>query len=206
VIAIAPAPPANRWPVAVKASAVAGGALIDLAAVDLLMFDASLPLAARASAAAALHALAVVLIWAVPNVRTSRRRLAAAAVLAMPLAGLAVAAAAFAGGGRRKIVMRHARARRRAATSRLADARRLMDALGPYDALARGDDERRLAALRALGSRADPEAIVSLRHAAASDDPDLAWSAALALDEIAERAERRLRPLPRAKKPQRAAV
>jgi len=45
--------------------------------------------------------------------------------------------------------------------------------------------------LATLVRRIDTEALASLRWAMASPDPDLALSAALALDEIGERAERR---------------
>ena len=57
------------------------------------------------------------------------------------------------------------------------------------DALERGDDEQRRAALWALSRAGGPEAIALLRRTAAGRDPDLALSAALALDEIAERSE-----------------
>ena len=69
--------------------------------------------------------------------------------------------------------------------------RRLAGALSPCDALACGDVDERRSALSALGRREDPEAIALLRRAAAGPDPDLAMSAALVLDEIGERAERR---------------
>ena len=72
---------------------------------------------------------------------------------------------------------------------------RLGGGLSPYDALDGGDEEQRRAALLALSRRGDPEAIALLRRAAAGRDPDLALSAALVLDEIGERAERRVERL-----------
>ena len=69
---------------------------------------------------------------------------------------------------------------------------RLGGALSPCDALDCGDEEQRRAALAALSRRGDSEAIALLRRAAGGRDPDLALSAALALDEIGERAERQM--------------
>jgi HEAT repeat protein len=70
---------------------------------------------------------------------------------------------------------------------------RMAGALSPSDALESDDEDQRREAFAALSRRGDPEAIVLLRRAAASRDPDVALSAALALDEIGERAERELR-------------
>jgi len=74
----------------------------------------------------------------------------------------------------------------------MAALKHLGGALSTYDALESGDDERRRAALSALSRRGDPEAIALLRRAAAGRDSDLALCAALVLDEIAERTERRI--------------
>ena len=71
---------------------------------------------------------------------------------------------------------------------------RLGDALSPRDALDCGDEEQRRAALSALSRREDLEAITLLRRATAGSDPALAVSAALILDEVGERAERRMKP------------
>jgi HEAT repeat protein len=68
---------------------------------------------------------------------------------------------------------------------------RLGSALSPCDALGPGDEEQRRSALSELSRRSDPEAIAVLRWATAGRDPDLALSAALVLDVIRERAERR---------------
>jgi len=77
----------------------------------------------------------------------------------------------------------------------MAAMQRLGTALSPCDALDRGDEEQRRAALSALSRREDPEAIALLRRTAAGRDPDLALPAALVLDEIGERAERHVNRL-----------
>jgi HEAT repeat protein len=91
---------------------------------------------------------------------------------------------------------RRRKARRRPPLT-VAAIQHLGDALSPCEALDCGDEEQRRAALSALSGRGDPEAIMLLRRAAASRDSDLALSAALVLDEISERVERRAdRPAP----------
>ena len=77
----------------------------------------------------------------------------------------------------------------------MASVQRLGTALSPCDALDCGDEEQRRAALSALSRREDSEAIALLRRTAAGRDPDLALPAALVLDEIGERAERRVNRL-----------
>jgi HEAT repeat protein len=90
-------------------------------------------------------------------------------------------------------VRRRKPARRGVALTRAA-IQQLVDALSPSDALDCGEEEQRRAALSALSRREDPEAIALLRRAAAGHDQDLALSAALILDDVGERAERRTDP------------
>lgn len=140
--------------------------------------------------AAVAHGSAVLLVSSLSGVRTSRLRLCVAAAIAIPLAGVAMAAAIAVTKGRGSAgVVRRARALGRRA---LAPTGAPGSALPPWDALHCGDEEARRDALSLLSRRTDPEAIVLLRRTAAGRDSDLALSAALVLDEIAERVERDL--------------
>ena len=167
-------------------------AAVDAIAAGSLLVRAPLASPLAALAVALLHGMAVLLVCALPRARPSRRWLCVTAVMAVPLVGVAVAGALWFTRGRGSI----ARARRRRARPGPAltiDAvQRLGSALSPCDALGCGDEEQRRGALSGLSRRADPEAIVLLRRAAAGDDPDLALYAALVLDEVGERAERQL--------------
>jgi hypothetical protein len=171
-------------------------AVVDAVAAGLLLFDAPLapPLAPpfKSLAVALLHGIAVLLVCGLPRARPSRRWLCVTAVMAVPLVGVAVAGALSFTRGRGSIAMGRRRKSRPGPTLTIDAVQRLGSALSPYDALGCGDAEQRRGALSGLSRRGDPGAIVLLRRAAAGDDPDLALSAALVLDEIGERTEREL--------------
>jgi phosphate/sulfate permease len=167
-------------------------AAVDAVAAVLLLVSTPLPLSVELLVAAIAHGIAVLLLSTTSAVRPSRRWLSVAALMVVPFVGVAVASALMFTSGRGLVMKRSvARARRRPAATRTA-LRRLGSALSPYEALECGDEEQRRAALAKLARRRDPEAITLLKRTAASRDPDLALSAALVLDEIRERAERRL--------------
>jgi HEAT repeat protein len=171
--------------------AITSAAAIDALAVAILIHATSLASPLEGLVAVALHIAAVMLLLVLHGGRASRRRLSFAAALTVPVVGVAIAAAAMESRGRRgALVWRHRDARRRRAPLK-ATLERLGSALSPCDALGPGDEEQRRSALSALSRRNDPEAISVLRWAAAGRDPDLALSAALVLDVIRERAERR---------------
>jgi hypothetical protein len=177
---------------------VAACAAVDAVATGIVLLGTPLPRSLEWLAAAVLHGMAVLLLLGLARARPSRRWLSAAAVLVVPCVGAAVATAILATRGRGSTsIGRRRKARRRPALT-MAAMQRLADALSPCDALDSGDLDERRAALLALSRRRDPEAIALLRWAAASRDPDLALPAALALDEIGERAERQLGRLDRA--------
>jgi hypothetical protein len=161
-------------------------------AATILLSGAALPAPVACGAAAALHVAAVLLAGAASRMRPDRRPACIAAVLAIPLAGAAVATVLLVTQGRRA---EHG-ARRRTTPRPLALTAATLVALAntpsPCDALAWGDEDERRAAFSVLSRRADPEAIALLRRTAAGRDPDVALAAALALDEIGERIE--LRP------------
>ena len=190
--------PAIRWSVpAVRVGHVSDAARLGAAATAeamaaaTLLLGGGLPLAQVWPIAATWHGLAVGLVATLPRSRPSCRWLAAAAILTVPIAGVAIAVAAVVTRGRGLAgALRRRRASLRPRLT-VAAMRRLAGALSPCDALACGDVDERRSALSALGRREDPEAIALLRRAAAGRDPDLAMSAALVLDEIGERAERR---------------
>lgn len=178
------------------AAPLAGAAVLDAAAAAMLMGVASLPAMLHAAIAVALHGAAVLLLASRPVAQPSRRWLCLAALLAIPGAGVGIAIVLL-GTRTRGLAVQ---GRRKGAAPRRAfgvsAALGLRDALSPCEALFCGDAERRGAAVAALVQRDDPESVVLLRRAAAHPDPDLALIAALALDEISERAEWRhsLRP------------
>lgn len=174
-----------------RAALVVACALVDALATVILLLGAAHRRELEWVAAVGLHLLAALLLAILPTEQSSRRWLSMAAALAVPGAGFGVAAVVLATRGRGTAALeRRPRARRPPALTPEA-AKRLAGGLSPGDALHCGDDERRRAALLALARRADPEAMTLLRRAAADRDPDLALSAALALDEIRERVERR---------------
>jgi len=169
---------------------LAACAAVDALAAAMLLVPAPLSPVLTGLAAATLHAAAVVLLLGATRARASRVSLGAAATLAVPGAGVAVAAVVILAKGRERVRKSWGwTAVRRA--PRPADAlHRLGHALSPCDALDRGNEEQRLAALSTLARRADRDAIALLRRASTAADPDLALAAALALDEIGERFER----------------
>lgn len=169
-------------------------AALDAFAAALLLVRAPLPAAFTAPVAVTVHAAAILLLHLAMRARASRGTLGAAAALAIPGAGIAVAAALLFTKGRERSPRRSA-PRMRVSVSRSMHALRWLGrALCPCDALERGNDEQRRAALVALTRRADREAIALLRRASAAADPELALAAAIALDEIGKRFERDATP------------
>ena len=172
------------------AALVAPCAAADAIAAGILLLGVPLP-PFESLALAVLHGAAVLLLCeGLAGVRPSRRFLCTAAVLAVPFVGAAVALAALLTRGRDSAALGFRMRTRRRRPLTAAAVQRLADALSPWDALECGDEEERRAALSRLSRRRDPEAIALLRRAAGGSDPNLALSAALALDEIGERAER----------------
>ncbi len=163
------------------------GALIAAASADAVAAGLLL----LGTAVAVWHGAAVLLVSGSTRTLPSRRWLCVAATLTVPFLGAAVAAAAVLTRGRAASAIGRRRAHPRPML-RMAAIQRIGSALSPCDALVCGDAEQRRAALFALSLRADSESIALLRRAASGCDPDLAMSAALVLDEISERAERRL--------------
>ena len=167
-------------------------AAVDAVAAGILLLGTPLP--QQVLAAVVAHGAAVLVLSRVARARPSRRWLYIAAVLVVPFAGAAVAVAIFVTKGRGSTATwRRRKARRRLALTTAA-MRHLGVALSPSDALDWGDEEQRRVALSALSHREDPEAIALLRRTTTCSDPDLALSAALVLDEIGERAERKVEP------------
>lgn len=177
-----------------QVAALAACAAVDALAVGILLVGTPLPLPLEGVAAAVSHGTAVILLSGLARGRPSRQWLCVGAALAVPLIGTAVAAAILATRGRAWTPRRRRGGAHRRPALALVEMKRLGGALSPCDALERGDEEQRGAALRALSRRDDPEAIALLRRVAAGPEPDLALFAALVLDEIGERAERRSRP------------
>ena len=167
-------------------------AAVDAVAAGILLFGTPLPLSLEALAAAVAHGTAVLVMSGLARARPSRRWLCVAAVLAVPFVGAAVATAIFFARGDGSTAKRRRRETRRRAALTMAGVKRLGAALSLCDALDGGDEEQRRAALSVLSQREDPEAIALLLRAARGRDPDLALSAALVLDEIGERAERKV--------------
>jgi hypothetical protein len=169
------------------------GVAVDAAVAAALLLGTPLPPPLEGGIAAGLHGIAVLFLAIPSGRRPSRRWLGIAAALTVPLLGAAVAVATYATPGQGAMrLRRHVLARPRRPPTPSA-WRRLGGALSVCDALVAGDAERRRAALASLARRGDSEAIAVLRRAAGGRDPDLALSAAIVLDEIGERAERRLR-------------
>ena len=165
--------------------------LVDAVAAGILVLGTPLPPLLEGFAAAVAHSAAVLLLSGIAPAQPSRRWLCVAAMLAVPFVGAAVATASYLTRGRGSFALARRRKMPRRPVLSASAIRRLRGALSPCEALQCGDEERRRAALSGLSRRADPEAIALLRRAAASEDPDLALSAALVLDDIGERAERR---------------
>ena len=164
---------------------------VDAVATWILLAGSPLQPPLGGFVAAASHGTAVLLLSRLDRGRPSRRWLGVAAMLAVPCVGAAVAAAVLVTKGRGSVVMERRREVPPRPISLRPAIRRLARAPSLCDALYRGGAEDRRAALSTLSRRSDPVAIALLRWAAGSPDPDLALSAALVLDEISERAERR---------------
>ena len=184
--------PSDREVQPLGAAVLIACAVVDAVAAGLLLFGAPFAPPLKNLAIALLHGIAVLLVCGLPRARPSRRWLCVTAVMAVPLVGVAVAGALSFTRGRGSIAMGRRRKSRPGPALTSDAVRRLGRALSPYDALGCGDEEQRRGALSGLLRRGDPEAIVLLRRAAAGDDPDLALSTALVLDEIGERTERQL--------------
>jgi hypothetical protein len=166
-------------------------AAADAVAAAILLVDVPLSPLLQGVVLAVTHETAVLVLFFMTRGRPSRRWLCVAAVTLVPLVGAAVAAATLVTRGRATAATGpHPKARPRPALT-MAAMERLGDSLSPCDALSCDDEEARHAAMSALSQRGDREAIALLRWAAAGHDADLALSAALALDEIGKRAERR---------------
>ncbi|HUD73126.1 MAG TPA: hypothetical protein VMQ62_14295 [Dongiaceae bacterium] len=172
-------------------AAISGG--LDAAAAALLIGSAPQPDAVAVAIAAGLHLAAAWLLASWPGRNDGRRLLGAATVLAIPCIGAVIAAAVLStrGEGTAGSGLDFGRVDR-SSPARPA-VTRSEDLIPTCDALLDGDEERRRAALAGLTRRADPEGMLLLRWAARGDDPDLALLAALALDEIGERAPGRSR-------------
>jgi hypothetical protein len=122
-----------------------------------------------------------------------RRMLAVMLVVIAPVIGpLAAAAAILAKGRGSDDLMRDpAAAPRRIDGTRLA--RQLTHALPPCEALVSGDIEKRRATISRLAGRANAEDLMMLRWAKTRQDPELAVEIALALEDIDQRFEAKLR-------------
>ena len=183
--------PSDRGTHPREAGLLAACAAVDAVAAGILLLRTPLPPALEVLAIAISHGTAVLLLFGLARARPSRRWLGVAAVLSVPLAGAAVAAAILVTRGADSMARGRRRKSRRRPAFTMAAMQSLGGALSPCDALDGGNEEQRRATLWALSRRRDPEAIALLRRAAAGRDPDLALSAALVLDEIVERGERR---------------
>jgi hypothetical protein len=166
-------------------AAISGG--LDAAAAAMLISAAPQPDAVTIAIAACLHLAAALLLAGWPGRDDGRRLLGAAAVLAVPCIGVAIAVAVLSTRGDATAASGLDLGRLdRSSPARPAVAR-FADLIPACDALLDRDEERRRASLAALARRADPDGMMLLRWAARGDDPDLALLAALALDEIGER-------------------
>ena len=171
---------------------VAVSAALDAIASWLLLQGAAAPGEFPGLVFAALHMMAALSFCALPPSAASHRWACLAAVLTLPSLGTGIAAVVLGTRGRGAFRWEHRRERgsqRRGLQA--AAASRLEHQPPACDALMNGDQEERYAVLSALAGRVDPEAIALLRWAAAGHDPDLAVQAALVLDQVSERAERR---------------
>jgi len=184
--------PADREMHSLTAAVLIACAVVDAVAAGLLLLGAPLTPPLEGLAVTLLHGMAVLLVCALPRARPSRRWLCVTAVMAVPFVGVAVAGALSMARGRGSLAMGRRRKARPGLGLTIDTVQRLGSALSPYDALGCRDEDQRRGALSGLSRRGDPDAIVLLRRAAAGEDPDLALSAALALDELGERAERQL--------------
>jgi hypothetical protein len=185
-----PAPP-DDLSLATRGALVALCALAEAIATAILLLDHSLPRPLNVVALVAALGITVLLLSILARGRPSRVWLCVAAAATVPLVGGALAIATLNTRGHASARIRRRRMPRRRPALTIAAMQRLADALPLCDALACGDREQRHAAMSALLLRGDREAIAVLRWAAAGQNPDLALSAALALDEFGKRAERK---------------
>jgi hypothetical protein len=164
-------------------------AAFDAVATAILLVRLPLPPSLQIVVLAVTRGTAVLLLACMARRRPSRQWFCVAAVTAVPFVGQAVAAATLLTRGRAWAATGRRKARPRPGVTTAA-MRRLGDSLSLCDALTGCDEEERHGALSELALRGDREAIAMLRWATAGPNPDLALSAALALDEIGKRAER----------------
>ena len=175
-----------------RAWTLVGCVTVDLAAVGLVLSPDDERRTALFLAAIALHTAAVLAFHAAStSAPRCRRILGAAAVLAVPGAGALVAIAALWTPGRAEAPTLHRDESGPRHAHAADELRRLAEALSPFDALEWGDEAQRREALSSLARRSDREAALALRWATRRADPELATSAALALDELCSRGERR---------------
>jgi hypothetical protein len=164
-------------------------ATLDVMAARILLAGAP-PAWPEVVIAASAHGLAVLLVARLMRSRSCRHWLGVASLLAVPVAGVPIAAAVLATRGHGSLVLERRRRGRGRSDCTSATVRRLAAGLSTFDALHCDDEEQRRTALLTLASQGDPESIVLLRRAAAARDADLALFAALTLDELRERTER----------------
>lgn len=174
-----------------RAAPVAAVVAVDAVAAAILLLGGPRPAWLAGLVAALAHGAAALLARRLGRGRSSRRALCVAAVLAVPLAGAFIAAAALLTRGRGSVPAVRPRRPRRRRSPVVASVQRLARAPSLCDVLESDPEEQRRAALSALAGRRDPGAIALLRWAA-DRDHDLAASAAQVLDEIGERAEREM--------------
>lgn len=125
-----------------------------------------------------------------PGVSTSRRVLACTLVLVVPVAGLVLAALVRRmRGGAIELEPEYETPPARLSS---ADAARLAEQPPVVDRLLSGDPGERLAALVALSSAADADAVAVLRWTVEHGPPEVVLDAALTLEEIELRSEARL--------------
>jgi len=174
-----------------RAAVAATGLTLEAVVAAVLLVGPPPPEMLWSSILAVAHVTAALLLTACPGVPRCHRLLAAASMLTVPGAGVGLALVVFATKGRGSIARESFRDAPGSFSRSGLPAPARLGSRSTCDALLGDDEEARRLALTALARRADTEAIALLRWAAASHDPDLALSAALALDEIGERAERR---------------
>ncbi len=144
-------------------------------------------------------AIALVIVTAVSSVLMAmvaprdRRMLAVTLVLVAPLVGPIAAAWAIAARGRGGDDLRKDPGERPKRIDGSELARKLTRALPPCEALVSVDGELRRATIARLASRASAEDLTVLRWARTRQDPELAVEIALALEDIDQRFERKLR-------------
>ena len=173
------------------ATLLGASAALDAIAAAILLGAVRLPAPVGAIEAVIAHTIALLLLSGVTSARPSRLWFCLAATLAVPGIGAVVAMTVLVTKGRGKAWMSRKRPIRRRRKLTMDAIERMATALSPCDALDSGDEDERREALSALSRDGGPAAIMLLRRATAHPDPDVALSAALVLDELSARAERR---------------